>query len=266
MKQWEQFEKECIEYLNDNFDKYATFQHMGGKNSNISDILVKTNKNNEFYIEVKHSPCQSGQFVLIPNFESKEFTYSNRNKIDINHFSKTIMDYMNSNFVKFSNSGTAGTIIDFENCQNCFANWIKSLYKTKNAKFIITNNFKLIDIDELEYFFDITAKYRIKKSGSSKVPKKDYENILNYILDKYPIDKYTYKNNSLFVKSNNNLQKISFEYKNFTYKFSIKENSYFEVRRLSKTRNANVIFSLRLKENTPNSLSNEQFISKALTN
>ena len=67
MERWEEFEIQCTEYLNQKFGAYANFIHQGGANSTVSDILVHTNTGNSFYMDVKHSPAQCGQFVLLPD-------------------------------------------------------------------------------------------------------------------------------------------------------------------------------------------------------
>ncbi|MBR1424446.1 hypothetical protein IJ579_02660 [bacterium] len=83
MPNWEEFEKQCTDYLNQEFCNFATFKTMGGSDSTVSDILVKTNTNKTFYIDVKHSPAQCGQFVLLPDIKTQKFVYSSRN---INHY------------------------------------------------------------------------------------------------------------------------------------------------------------------------------------
>ena len=48
-KEWEKFEIECVNYLNEKFGNYACFSHNGGANSTVSDILVETKNKKTFY-------------------------------------------------------------------------------------------------------------------------------------------------------------------------------------------------------------------------
>ena len=139
MSTWEQFEIDCTRFLMEQFGEYATFIHQGGSDSTVPDIKVTTKKNKQFYIEAKHSPAQCGQFVLLPNIETKKFEYSRLNSTEINEFSQVIINHMNNNFEEFKEAGTAGKNIEFDNCQNVFNDWIVKTYKDKGVKFFITN-------------------------------------------------------------------------------------------------------------------------------
>ena len=116
MSTWEQFEIDCTRFLMEQFCEYATFIHQGGSDSTVPDIKVTTKKNKQFYIEAKHSPAQCGQFVLLPNVETRKFEYSRLNSTEINEFSKVIINHMNNNFEEFKEAGTAGKNIEFDNC------------------------------------------------------------------------------------------------------------------------------------------------------
>lgn len=173
MSTWKNFEIQCTDYLNQKFIKYATFTHQGGSNSTVADILVSSKTGKNFYIEVKHSPAQCGQFVLLPNTNDKNFIYSSNNVHPINDFSSNIIHHMNLDFDLFSDAGTSGQDIIFENCKTVFCNWINEYYTSKNVKFLITNKFKIIPIDSVLNNFDVFAKYRTKRSGSSSVGKRN---------------------------------------------------------------------------------------------
>lgn len=261
MKNWEHFENQCLEYLNDNFKQYANFDLIGGSDSTSSDIHVITKTNDEFFIEVKKSPAQCGQFVLLTNNNTQQFEYSHLNKSFLNTYSKSIMEYMNKHFEKFSNAGTSGTNIVFNNSDNIYKSWITEHYKQKQTKLIITNDFVILPIDEVGNAFDIIATYRIKKSGSSPVgigAKDDVINIIsNMKLTKY---RYLYNNGNLIIFTDKEIDKITFKCNSNTYMFSKRVNNY-EVRKLSNTYNANVIFSITLKKNYVG-LSNQDLINK----
>ena len=132
MSLWEKFEQDCTIYLNHQFGKYAKFVHLGKSNSKVSDIFVDTENKKHFYIDVKHCPAQCGQFVLLPDYSEQIFIYSKSNINKINKYAEIIINYMNSNFDTYSQSGTAGTMIDFTDCQEVFAKWIIQTCKEKN--------------------------------------------------------------------------------------------------------------------------------------
>lgn len=244
MANWEQFEIECTDYLNDEYGNYATFIHQGGSNSNIPDILVETNSGDSFYIEVKHSPAQSGQFVLLPDIELQEFVYSNRNSSRVNSYAEAIIAYMNDDFDAFANAGTKGKNIDMN--EDIFADWIIDHYSDIGVEFIISNNHVIIPISELSNYFDISACYRIKRSGSSSVGRPRLNEVSAYLNDcDYSIENIKPEGDKLYVYSSSDLDKVRFKINKNEYMFSQKE-AYYEIRKLSNTYNANVIFSIIL--------------------
>lgn len=48
--------------------------------------------------------AQSGQFVLLPDSDKKEFVFSPRNKSKIDENVQFIIDHMNKNFSKYENA------------------------------------------------------------------------------------------------------------------------------------------------------------------
>lgn len=256
---WEEFEVECTEYLNNRFGAYAHFIHQGGADSTVPDILVKTNSGNSFYIDVKHSPAQCGQFVLLPDLETKTFQYSQLNANRINRYAEMIRDCMNENFDEFREAGTAGKSIDMTNGSDIFANWIIQAYKDKGSEFFITNNYTILPIERFRDYFDVTAKYRIKRSGSGNVGKNRLNSVLDYISSHdYIITDSRVTGNKLFVVSPQQLHNHRFILHGIEYMFSLRGNEY-ELRKLSNTYNANLIFSIRHKASTPG-LSESDFI------
>lgn len=244
---WENFELACTEYLNVRFGYYAKFILQGGADSTTSDILVKTRKGEEFYMEAKHSPAQCGQFVLLPNIKTRMFEYSDGNKMPENQYSAEIMAYMNDYFDRFRDAGTNGEDIGIMNGAYIFAQWIISAYKRKGVKYFITNDFCILSIDKIQEYFDITAKYRIKRSGSSKVGKKNTGYVMDYITSHdNGITVSNTKNGKIFVESDTELHNKRFILAGNEYMFS-RRNEWYEVRKLSNTYNANVIFSIVLK-------------------
>ena len=252
MSKWEKFEMECTQYLNNNFGKYANFIHQGGADSTVPDIFVETTTGNKFYIEGKASPAQCGQFVLLPNIENKVFEYSAKNINSINKYAIKIMEHMNLYFDEFRNAGTAGKEISMENGSQIFSEWIIDNYRGKNVRLFITNNYIIFPIEYFTDYFEVNAKYRIKRSGSSSVGK----SLVGYFEElftgetsnKYKITSTRKDGSKLFVSSDEDLHDTRFIYKGNEYMFS-RRGLEFEIRKLSNTYNANVIFSIKLKEN-----------------
>lgn len=247
MAVWKDFEIDCTNYLNSNFGKYATFIHVGESNSRIADIKVNNNKNEEFYIEAKHAPAQCGQFVLTPNIQLCQFEYSLLNFNKLNEYSKQIIEFMNKHFEIFKEAGTAGKSIVFENCEEVFNNWVKQYYEEKNVQYFITNNFMILPIEEFEKYFIVTAKYRVKRSGSTSAGKGNKDSLQNYLEHSFHIQSVEMVGDKIFVQSKEELHNTRFILNGYEYMLSKRDDKY-EVRKLSNTFNANVIFSIALRE------------------
>lgn len=248
MSTWEQFEIDCTNFLNEQCGEYAKFTHQGRSDSTVPDIKAETKKNKQFYIEAKHSPAQCGQFVLLPNVETRQFEYSRLNSTEINEFSQVIIDYMNNDFEEFKEAGTAGKNIDFDNCQNVFNSWIIKTYKDKGVKFFITNNYAILPIEEFAEYFNVSAKYRIKRSGSSSVGSGNIDKVTEYLKSTFSNIELKTTYDKIFIDSNEDLHNKRFVIGRNEFMISKRENN-FEVRKLSNTFNANVIFSIELKTN-----------------
>ena len=124
MSIWEEFEKNCVDYLNKKFGSYATFVHEGGSDSTVPDILVHTKNKKSFYIDVKHCPAQCGQFVLLPNIKTRTFEYSRLNATPINKYSEMIIKHMNDSFEEgslVSNHTSSAPIISFTEVNPCLS-------------------------------------------------------------------------------------------------------------------------------------------------
>lgn len=248
LKSWEINEKECFLYLINNYGNKFILE--GSHNSNISDIKV-INKN--YYIEAKSIKSQCGQFVVLE--ENNKFIYSNKNKTSINEYSNYIINYMNNNFHLFTN--VTSKPIDIMLDTNIFYSWVKNFYKLKNVKYFITkvnsNNYIIIPLDNIDNYFNISACYRVKKSGSSNITKNNFDEIKSLLNN---ID-FTFieKNEKIFIKTKSHInEKLKGHV--YTYQFKLIEKDLYEIRRLSNTNNPNVIFSIELikKEQDENDL------------
>ena len=257
MSEWEDFEKACTSYLNEQFGKYAKFTHKGGSNSTVSDIFVET-YNDSFYIDAKLLPSQCGQFVLFPDTVKKSFQYSDNNANLIDEYAEKIIDNMNKNFDLFYNAGTAGKDVIMADGQEVFSKWIIKMYKAKNTRFFITNGY-IIPVDRMLEFFEISATYRIKRSGTSSVGKNKISLVRDYVINDCLLKISRTEEDKLFIVSPEKMNNKSFELFGSEYIFSLRDKEY-EVRKRGKTNNANVIFSIKHKKNTKG-LSKEEFIA-----
>lgn len=249
MRPGEKFEIKCYEHLKKYYKtQNADFHHEGGMDSTKSDIAVIKNGNIIFYIEAKDSSAQSGQFVLLPDEDNEKFIFSPRNKSNPNEMTDIIINYMNSDFQRFNTAGTAGQPLNIDT--NIFADWIIEHYKNKNVKYIISCNrdFVIFPIHKFQQYFNITAKYRIKKSGSREPSKKDVEIIKNIIKRNYNTAKFNQRNKKLYVEINEVLSNTRFVLGKYTYLLSKQSQNNYEVRKLSNTYNMNVIFSIELSK------------------
>lgn len=263
---WSKLESEITDWLNvNNTNPNAGFEQCGGSDSTVSDIQIMTdNKPTGKFIEVKSANAQAGQFVLFPNTATRTFEYSTKNHSDYNNpinglVVSEILDFMDENFDSYANAGTKGKEIVFptlsvEDNSRFFALWIVDYYSnTKHAEWLATkdanNNIILLPFSKLADYFTVSACYRVKKSGSSSVKSscKTLENVKQAIISLNPnnVPEFTIVDNSLYAK----FETIPKNIGNTDYHLAIKGDwgTLFEVRKLSKTFNSNVIFSLKLK-------------------
>ena len=243
----EEFEIKCYEFLKKKYtNNNVVFHREGGMDSTKSDIAVEINGYTRFYIEVKDTNAQSGQFVLIPNETNKTFNFSSKNKSLEDEITKIIIDYMNSNYNEFSNAGTAGKKLDIDT--SIFSRWIINHYADKNVKYIISylNDFVIFPIRKFSEYFEVSSSYRIKKSGSSKPSQKDVSYIIEIIKNKYSLASFSSKDNHQFVKIKESIVDKNFIIGDYTYWLAEKKPHFYEIRKLSNTNNMNVIFSIKL--------------------
>ena len=238
MKNWELFELECFKYLKKKYPNKKV-EYYGKHNSTVPDIKV-----DDIFIECKHCPAQCTQFVLFP--VDNKFMYSLKNKNPKNRFSQNIINYMNANFDSFSEN-VKKQAIEYPGCEEDFFGCIKEFYKRKNVKYFITNNFLIIPLEKINDYFNVSAVYRAKKSGSRKPSKALIDELMVYINSTYKPESVSYNGKSLLINTPNNLDKVKFNFNGFDFMFS-KVGNVYAVRQLSNVNNKNVIFSITLKK------------------
>lgn len=250
MTVWENFEIRMLSYLRDTYaSKHIQFELKGGCNSTKSDIEVYKNGKFLFYIEIKMPTAQSGQFVILD--EGGYFAYSKKNKEEINEYSRFLINIINENYERYKDVGTKPIIIDVDKL--FFAEWIIRHYKKKKVKYVVTEfeqKYVIFPVERYKAYFNITANLRRKKSGSSSLPKKWINEIQDIIRDKYgEVEcEIFYKIKHSYLKTNANIiDKLQLEGKENWYQFNSYEKGIYEIRKLSKTNNPNVIFLVEAK-------------------
>ena len=249
---WQEFEIFCLNYLTRIFGNY--FSSRGGSDSTHSDIEYSSERIN-FAIECKMPHSQSGQFVLIPNEEYKIFDFSKKNKTSRTlDGTEEIITYVNEHFDVFSSPGTKG--VDLQMDPSVYERWIKAMYRQKNVEYIMTSineticdeNIVILPLDKIGEYFDISCKYRVKKSGSSGVGKKKYKDACKMLkqsgIEFAEVDGYQIYMEKKLINSIH----VGAEGK---YKFNLNtcEPAFtYMIRVLSNTFNANIIFSLKIKD------------------
>ena len=260
MKQWGNFEDKCLEYLKRNYGSTKTyFKAIGKSDSTKPDIEVYVNSNNVFNIEAKMANAQCGQFVLFPSETTPNFVYSEGNAYPLNTDSQAIINKMNNYFDEFKTAGSRGKRIIMD--ENVFYSWVINYYKSKKVKYFITevnDGMIIFPIDRFNEYFDISAVYRMKKSGSSSPTKGYFEEIKKILNDNNAMIEE--ENEKVFISTTLDLNNKKLCGEKYTYLFRHAKDGKYLVRKLSNTCNSNVIFSIKLK-NEQDPLDLAQFVA-----
>lgn len=250
LQDWEIFERECADYLNRKYSGKTGCQFIpsGGHNSHEPDIYVKKGGKSLFSMETKMAGAQCGQFVLFPNDSTMSFAYSQRNEFPLNQYSKKIIEEMEKNYYDYNTPSTKPLAFD----KKLFYDWVKNHYKVeRGSKYLITkgNNYVVFNIDNFEKYYDISAVFRIKKSGSSNPSSSDLIEIQS-LLDVSCIRSRNLHSDGHYVE----VELPDFDgYKlvrtggKFDFQMKRIDGNTFRITKLSNTYNANVIFSISLK-------------------
>ena len=247
---WKDFEKNVYEYLVKNI-QYPKIRiiHQGSSDSTVSDIHFYCSEKKIFTIECKKNESQASQFVVKNNINNKTFENSEKNKF-IDEFSDQIIDHMNDHYDHYSKVNENGNILNELLCsKKLMYSRVISQIKSK-AVFIASshnlNNFSvkspllIVPVEKIEKYFDINGVYRTKKSGSKSLKETDY----SYFEKKY---KTQIIGKKIYLDDPNNQIDANIE-KGF-YFSKKNEKGLREIRKKGTTANANVIFSLSLREN-----------------
>lgn len=259
MSLWQTNEVRSRNYLQRTYgDRFGvTFQLFGGSDSTKPDILVQKNGLPIFYVESKSEKAQSGQFVALANIRTRSFVFSPRNHSKPNSFTDQILAYMNQHFRDHVSPGTGGIKLALD--PSLFASWITNYYRQKGVRFFIIptkTSYAIFPLDSFEDYVDVDASYRLKGSGSSNPARKSYTAIRCVLQRQYgivPTDTSTSDGKFFFTAPTEELNNAIFYLAPNRYllaKRSINPSGTrytYEVRKLSNTKHATVIFSITPK-------------------
>lgn len=249
-EKWKINERLCAQYLNKNFGTASVrFEQRGESDSTESDILIIKNNIKACYIEAKMEKAQCGQFVLFPNEENRTFEYSSRNHPnEPSNQATEIIAEMNRNFDKY-HVPSGNNDLDMD--KNLFYDWIINHYSQHEVEYFIVSTgkeFLIFPIRNFDKYFDVSAKYRIKKSGSSDPARRDYIEIENFFKNYDSTTKSKNISKKFFIQSCQAEDKAIYLINGNDYQIKVDHDNWFRVTRLSHTFNANVIFSISLKK------------------
>ena len=248
MASWKTFEKDCFHYLVNTYGSVCSFEPLGQSDSTHPDVKAMPFRRDPFYIETKEALAQCGQFVLIPKKSQEVFEYSPRNKTPLNSYSRKILDYMNGNFHLYADPGTKGVAIPLS--ETIFYGWIKQYYAGKGVRFFITKgrDHVIVPIEKFQEYFSVSADYRTKNSGSTDPTAKNMPELRGILsIQGFPYELFA-QGGKTYVKTTHSLGGMKLPGEKYTYLFNLTGAGIYNIRRLSNTKNANVIFSIALKK------------------
>ena len=166
-----EFENSCAQYLNGRYsDTGCEFIVNGGMNSTAPDIVVKKNDKVICNIEVKEPNAQCGQFVAFANEETRSFIYSSRNHpSEPSKASLAILEAMSKDFerhrIPSANELGLDKQLYYERIVDYYANYKQcKFFMTRES--VGTGSFIIFPTVCFKEYFDVTACYRPKNSGS----------------------------------------------------------------------------------------------------
>lgn len=256
LEKWQQSELECVEYLKRVYGMAGVvFGHKGGSDSSQSDIQLLVNGSSRFYIEAKSAAAQCGQFVVLD--ENGTFVYSPKNKVQpASNYSKRFIEIMQTNYDAYKSCGRSGVEFPRQNKPLAY-DWVKDYYKHKKAAFVIVekelgkveaSNFIIFPLEKFDSYFDITAKYRVKTSGSNNPNVGDVAEIKQVLkANDYTVSKDEFDGSHYYIYCSGLANKKQLLGATHRWQFNLESFGKYQVRKLSNTNNANVIFEISLK-------------------
>jgi len=260
MEKWKEFEYTATEFLNDYFKEFS-FENLGNSNATTPDITVQSQQGKFLTnIEAKYSPSQAGQIVVL--IKDDHFEFSEKSKNPKVASTDTLIEYLNKNYPIYSD--VAQSSINMEIEDTVLFSFIIEQYQYKNNDWIIassessslnTRNLCFIPLEEIPHYFDVSTSLRRKKSGTSTLAKSMQESAKQVISN-------LFENFEIKIEG-----KKTFFYGDIgTHPKELPQNLYlsekgeniYEIRKRSTTNNANIMFSLKLKENF--SFQSEKFL------
>ena len=181
-------------------------------------------------------------FVINPNLELKKFDWSEGNEGEYDRC-KEIISHMEDNFKNYSNPTTKG--IDLKCEKKLMFDWVKYRIGEKSSFIIACNHhndfekniIQVFPTEVMDKYFKISGKYRKKKSGSRKIPKRDFSKVKSIVESLDPSAKIFIKKEKTFAEFKTPPPK------KYISEYYLGKNN--EVRQTSNTNNPNVIFSLK---------------------
>ncbi len=266
MANWDKLESECYDYIVSKNYKDLKIEYFGKSDSTKADINIQQANNNDFFVEVKDSKSQCAQFVLFPDSQTCTFELSRQNKSSDSVYRQQIIDHMDQNYNNYKKVGSAGIPVDVD--KTILYGWVNDFYKDKNVDFIMTKGkeFIIFPINKLPEYFDISAVYRKKPSGSGEPnPNTNIKEIEDGLKQEELPGTIVFQKignkNRCFLNTTQDLDKYRMVCPSYTYQFKDNRHSkkvdtnspyVFEIRRLSNTCNPNVICELSAKKDTQN--------------
>lgn len=254
IKKWEMFESEAVLFLEQALCKTdCVVCKCGGHNSRESDIQIFAGDGSSFFVETKMPKSQTSQFVL--DVQDTGIFFSENNLSKKNWYSLKILKFLNNKFNDISEIRCFGPqVLDVP--KKVSFGYIKKDFKEKGIKFVVSrdksNNFVVIPIERLDWFFDVKCILRRKKSGSRKLSEKYSEDFEKSVMSNLNV-RILKEGNRYFVVSEEPISRgncyiDSVGHSDIRYFLSQKSENVYEIRILSNTNNINVIFSLDRKQ------------------
>lgn len=269
MRSWEESEKRCEAYLNENYStEKVVFKRKGGHDSNVCDILVMCNNRPCFFMDVKQCSSQAGQFVLFPDYKKGRFVFSEKNKESQTESCLRIIDMMNSRFLHYADEKRKKLPLPADyTSMGIYASWIVDFYREKGARFFIFENKKLeyfiFPIESLLHYCSVNGCYRVKKSGTRTLPVSERSILKEFVERTFPTSEIIVDGEKFLFTVSPNLESFHDIVKGMKYFFAC-DNGLCEVRKESKTFNRNVIFQLSLNEGVSQRMSDLLVFEQAL--